>query len=143
MGRSPTPKNLVATWANVSHLSRAFDNTLGSLRTAGYIDYPEPRKVALTDEGRKIAPHVEPPTSPEELLERAKSLLPPAKQKILDALAQVYPNQISKDELAEKAGTSPSRGFDNTLGSLRTAGMCDYPEPKQVKLAPWLMMETE
>jgi uncharacterized protein len=40
---------------------------------------------------------------------------------ILEALTQAYPDPMSKEEVAAKAGYEPSGGgFNNTLGQLRT-----------------------
>ena len=44
-----------------------------------------------------------------------------AEQLILETLTQVYPDALSKEEVAAKAGYEPNGGgFNNTLGRLRT-----------------------
>jgi hypothetical protein len=144
LGRMPVKKVPLAVFAGVSPNSGSYDNNLGSLRTNGFIDYPQKGFVTFTTAGRDRAPQVDAPTSPEEMLERCKSLLPLAQQKILDAAARAYPKAISKEAIAEAVGVSAGSGsFDNNVGRLRTLGILDYPAPRMVKLQTWVMLEDE
>ena len=48
-------------------------------------------------------------------------------------LLEIYPSDISKDELAEQTGYVPrSGGFNNPCGRLRTLGLVEYPQPGKV-----------
>jgi hypothetical protein len=55
---------------------------------------------------------------------------------ILQALIDIYPNDIGRQELSERAGQSAtSSGFDKNLGALRTLGLIDYaPKGRAVAL---------
>lgn len=142
LGRKQVRRSFLAALAGVSTTSGGFRNNLSSLRVASLIDYPGSDFVALTESGRNRAPEVDPPTSPDEMLEMCKALLSGSQGSILDALAKAYPEELDRDELATAAGvSSTSGGFRNNLSSLRTAGMIDYPAQNHVKLASWVMLE--
>lgn len=142
IGRPSVAKKWVAALAGASHKSSAFENNLGGLRTSGLIEYPGPGDARLTDKGRAIAPQVDPPRSAEEMLARCKQIVPPRQQNILNALAAVYPNPLDKESLAGEAKASAkSSSFENSLGSLRSAGMIEYPASGTAKLASWVMLD--
>jgi hypothetical protein len=106
------------------------------------IDYPQSDFVALTPTGREIAPVVDPPASPQEMLDRCKANVSNAQAAILDSLFRNYPTFMGREELAVTIGVSDtSGGFRNNLGALRTAGMIDYPSQGTVKLQYWVMLE--
>jgi hypothetical protein len=68
--------------------------------------------------------------------------LPPAKWKILEQVIAAYPKALTKDELAEHIGVSPtSGGYFNNLGSLRSLGPIDYPQPGTGASLPVLFLE--
>lgn len=62
---------------------------------------------------------------------------------ILRILIEIHPDAISKDELAERCGASPtSGGYSNNLGFLRnSARLIDYPAPGMVVATPILFPE--
>lgn len=98
--------------------------------------------VALTTEGDARANFAGVPTTTAELHEAIRSKLPPAKWKILDALIAVYPKALSKDDLAAQIDVSAtSGGYFNNLGSLRSLGLVDYPQPGAVAALPVLFLE--
>jgi hypothetical protein len=71
---------------------------------------------------------------------RAK--LPPAKWRILEVLIQSFPKAVSKDDLAATIDVSPtSGGYFNNLGSLRSLGLVQYPQPGHVVAASVLFLE--
>ena len=128
MGLSMADRNQLALLGGVSPRSSGYANNLGALRTQGFIDYPAPGQVGLTDDGRAIgnAPEVEPNDASLHAL--IESILPRAKWRIIEALIAVYPDPLSREELAEEVGVSPSSsGYANNLGSLRTLGLVEYP----------------
>lgn len=120
----------------------AFANYLGSLRTAGLLDYPKPGLVGLTDEGRKLALYVDGPKSSVEMHELLFRKVGPAKARILKVLIEAYPHVLSKEELATAVGMTATGGaFANYLGSLRSLGLIDYPAPGQVAALPVLFLD--
>jgi uncharacterized protein len=141
-GESSVRKEQLAAWAEYSPNSGGFNNYLGSLRSAGMIDYPQGGFVTLTEEGRKHAQPEDVPASNEEMLERAKRVLGGSEGRLLELLAKHHPQSIKKVELAEAAGFSPnSGGFNNYLGHMRTLGFIDYPQKGTVKCSDWLFID--
>jgi hypothetical protein len=124
-GIYPAPKETLAAVCEVSPTSGGYFNNLGALRSAGLIDYPQPGAVGFTDEGRAAASV---PDDSRPVHERWLAIVPPAQQKILEALIAIHPEPITKDELAARVDVSPtSGGYFNNLGRLRTLGAIDYP----------------
>lgn len=138
-GVYPVRKETLAAVAGVSPTSGGYFNNLGGLRSAGLIDYPKPGTVAFTDAGRELA-HI--PDDDRPVHERWLSVVTNPQQTILRALIDMHPTAISKDELAERIGVSPtSGGYFNNLGRLRTLGAVDYPQPGYVHLTRHVMPE--
>lgn len=135
-------KTQLALLVGVSPTSGGYFNNLGSLRSAGLIEYPAPSEVALTEAGRPLADASSAPSTDEELHEAIRRKLPPAKWKLLEQLIALYPEDIPKDELAERVGVRPtSGGYFNNLGSLRSLGLIDYPAPGHVVAQSVLFLE--
>lgn len=142
IGRTQISKAWIAARSGASYSSSSYGNNLGALRAAGYIVYPSPDHVALTEKGRESAGAIEVPATSEDLLKSCLDLLSPPQQKILKSLYELHPHSVSKDELAEQVGSSAaSSSYGNNLGSLRSAGMIEYPEPGKAKAADWLFLE--
>lgn len=129
VGLSPVVKKQVALMAGQSPTSGGFFNNLGSLRSAGLIDYPAPGSVSLTDSGRNAARYDDTPESSEELQQQVCAMVSTSQATILKELISAYPEAIAKSDLAERVGQSPtSGGYFNNLGRLRSLGMIDYPQ---------------
>jgi hypothetical protein len=141
MGIAQPSKEQLALWCEVSPTSGGYFNNLGALRSAGLIEYPSGGLVRLTEAGRKAAQQTEPLTV-EEMQESLCRKVGLSKASIIRALIEIYPDAITKDELAEKIGVSPtSGGYFNNLGALRTLGVIDYPTPGAVAALPVLFLE--
>ncbi len=144
IGRNSVSKKWIAAVAGVSAKSSGYQNNLGALRTAGYIDYRAAGEASLTDEGRKHAPAITAPAGPAEMLEYCLAIVTPAQGRILEVLFGAYPKSLPKADLARLVGVSAnSSGYQNNLGSLRSAGMIDYPVQGEAKAAAWLFLEAE
>ena len=141
IGKEMPPKTMVAAWASYSPIGGAFGNPIGSLRTKGLIDYPQPGFVTLTDAGMKAIGGCAAPDQ-EEIWRRIEATCTGPEQKILRALIDnAGSEEISKVELAERAGYSPIGGaFGNPIGALRTKGLLDYPRQGMVRAADWLFV---
>lgn len=139
-GSGSVKKEQLAAWAEYSPNSGGFNNYLGSLRSAGLIEYPAGGYVTITDEGRKHARAEGVPATSEEMLERAKRVLGGSEGRLLELLHKSRAI-VSKTDLAEAAGFSPnSGGFNNYLGHMRTLGFVDYPHPGQIECSDWLYL---
>jgi hypothetical protein len=139
IGQGAPVKTQVALFAKASPKSSGYTNNLGALRSSGAIDYPQPGHVALTDHGRELAVAQPGLATDGELHAFVRQLVGESKWRILDALIGEYPHALSKQDLAAAAGASPtSSGYTNNLGSLRSLGLIDYPEPGMVAALPVL-----
>jgi hypothetical protein len=125
----------VAFMAGKSPKGGSFNNDLGALRTAGLIDYPTGGCIVLTDEGRAIAEFPEHAGGAEDLHRRVYACLRvPRLTSMLQELVAVYPEPLSREDLAERVGKSAAGGsFNNDLGRLRSLGVIDYPRSGQVR----------
>lgn len=115
-------------------VSGHFKNVIGGLRTKGYITKSEP--IFITDDGlAAIEGQWEPlPTGPElrEMwkAKQGKKGIGALGGKILDALAEVYPDSMPTEKLAEVTGYSVSGHFKNVLGRLRSLELVSKGEPR-------------
>ena len=122
-------KTQLALMSDQSPTSGGYFNNLGSLRTAGMLDYPSAGNVALTEAGRAQANSGNAPTTNEELHNQIYAKLSGSQTNILRELIAAYPDSIKKDDLAQRVGQSPtSGGYFNNLGRLRTLKLIDYPQ---------------
>lgn len=129
MGVSKIHKKQAAAFAGVSPKSGAYGNNLGALRTRGLISYPNSGYVELTDVGRSKAAVPDRLDTTDDYQRAWFEMLSSARVKILQVLIEQYPDALSKEDLAIKAGVSPISGaFGNNLGGLRSLGIIDYPQ---------------
>lgn len=136
-GIDPPHKNTVAAVAGVSPTSGGYFNNLGAMKSAGWIDYPQPGFVSLTTEGGACA---NAPDGAGELHEKWLEIVTEPQAKILRALIEAHPEPMQKDSLAEAIGVSPtSGGYFNNLGALRTLGAIDYPQKGFAALTKYVM----
>lgn len=142
IGLSPIVKKQVALMAEQSPTSGGFFNNLGTLRSAGLIDYPSQGFVALTDMGRAIAVVENVPTTSEDLQQQVCSMVSGSQAAILKELIVNYPDALAKNALAERVGQSPtSGGYFNNLGRLRSLGLIDYPQQGYAAASSVLFLE--
>lgn len=142
IGVSPVVKKQIALMAEQSPTSGSFFNNLGTLRSAGLIDYPNPGSAALTNEGRAVAAVTNVPTTSEDLQQQVCSMVSGPQAAILREAISAHPNHIPKNELAEKVGQSPTSGsYFNNLGRLRSLGLIDYPQSGYVVASSVLFLE--
>jgi uncharacterized protein len=132
----------VAFVAKTSTKSSAFDNNRSRLRVSGYIDYPSSGRVSLTDLGRETAP---PPTlapTNEALHAAIFGKITPALGRMLRALIDAHPGDLSLEEFAQLASTSTtSSAFDNNRSWLKARGLAEYPRTGFVRATQLLFPE--
>lgn len=110
--------------AGYTQSSGHFSNMLSKLNTAGVIAYPRPGAVALTDTGKQLATYPREALTTSDVHERVMSKLQPVQQRVLQAILDVYPEDISRAELAEKTGYEAGSGhFSNLISSLSKLGV--------------------
>lgn len=119
----------------------AFNNPRGSLRSKGLLEYRSDR-LALTEEGRKLANAPEAALTHEVLQERVLARLPGPERKILGVVLNAYPKAIDNDTLAREAGYEPGGGaFNNPRGRLRSLGLITYPERGMIRASDALFLK--
>lgn len=116
-GRERRP---VAVLAGYSSKAGHFSNALGELRRAGLIEPGMPLRI--TDAGLEaLGPDWEPLPTGVALIDYWMGQLGKAEREILRALLEVYPESLTRAEIAERAGYQPKAGhFGNSLGRLRS-----------------------
>jgi hypothetical protein len=130
--RMPT-RVQVALVAGYSHTSGGYGNLLSKLRTSGMVEYAGVGMVTLTDEGRALATDPGLPDTNEGVQAEVMRRLPAPQAKVLETIVAAWPNPISREEVAERTGYSPtSGGYGNLLSKLRTAALIDYPDKGHV-----------
>jgi hypothetical protein len=141
LGIAEPEQTAVAFLAGYTYGGGGFNNPRGALRTKGLVEY-RGAKIALSESGRSVAHGPETPLTTEELHGKVLAVLPGPEQKLLKVLLEIYPEEISKDELAERTGYAPgSGGFNNPCGRLRTLGLVEYPAAGIVKAKSLLFLE--
>jgi len=100
-----------------------FNNIISSLNTAGAISYPKGGVVALTELGQHHAQHPETPLTTAEIHDRVMGKLKPAQQRVLQVVLERYPDDISREDLAEATGYTQSGNFNNIISSLSSLGV--------------------
>ena len=97
-----------------------FNNYLGALRSRGLIK-GDGDSLRITEAGIRELGSWEPLPTGAALVDYWRGRLGKAERLILEMLTQVYPDPLSKAEVAVKAGYEANGGgFNNALGRLRT-----------------------
>lgn len=142
LGRSDVSSALAAVAAGKSGTSSTFERYRGKLQAAGLITYPSPGRIALTEEGRRIAPPSNAPLESDELQAKCLALLTPYQQDLLRVLIAAHPDALTREELGEKSfKQSTSSTFERYVGAMKGMEIVTYPNPKTVKCADWLFLE--
>jgi hypothetical protein len=116
-GRS---KAQVAVLAGYALNGGGFNNYLGALKSRGLIKSDGDR-LTITDTGIETLGSWEPLPTGSPLVDYWRGRLGKAERLILETLTQVYPDGLTKEEVAVKAGYEANGGgFNNALGRLRT-----------------------
>jgi uncharacterized protein len=97
-----------------------FNNYLGALRSRGLIT-GDGENLRITENGIHELGSWEPLPAGSGLVDYWRSRLGKAERLILETLTQAYPDALTKEEVAAKAGYEPNGGgFNNALRRLRT-----------------------
>lgn len=116
----PSTKSKCALVSGYAVGGGGFNNAVSSLRTAGHV-VGRGDLLEATAEGAAALGPVHPLPTGAELIEQWRRELPKAEGLILGVLADRYPAEVSKEDLAAAAGYEPSGGgFNNALSRLRT-----------------------
>lgn len=142
IGITEPEQTAVAFLAGYTYGGGAFNNPRGALRTKGLVEYRAGDRIALTDDGRAHARLPDAPLTSDELHRRVLDRLPGPEQRLLRPLLDVYPDALSNEDLAERAGYTAGAGaFNNPRGRLRSLGLVEYPQPGHVVARGILFVE--
>lgn len=131
IGHDAPTREQIAAVAGYSPSSGGFNNLIGGLKSGGYLEIPQPGRVALS----ATAPYED--MTPDEARTKMRSVLTNPQLKLLDA-AMARAGEISRDDLGAETDYSPSSGgFNNLIGSLSTLGIFVKPIPGYVAISPW------
>lgn len=112
----------LALQAGYSAGSRHVDNTLGNLRSHGYVNHGAP--ITITDAGLKAVRPITVPPDGRDLVQWWCAKVGKAEAAFLTAMLEVYPRELTRKQLCDATDYShESRHVDNTLGALRTVGL--------------------
>lgn len=118
----------VALLAQYSVNSGGFNNSLGKLRSGGFITRGQP--IQITDEGLALLGDYQPLPTGDELARHWINSLGKCEASILTVLVESYPNSMTSQEVADATGYSrDSGGFNNSLGRLRTLELITQGQP--------------
>jgi hypothetical protein len=116
-----------------------FTNILGALRTGGYIEGRDVLKI--TEAGLAALGDWTPLPHGSELLAYWRGQLQPSEARVLEVIANAWPNGLSKEELAAATDPpyEPSGGrFGNILGRLRGFELISGPREPVIKASDYL-----
>jgi hypothetical protein len=143
-GNKEPDRSILAAVAGESPSSSGYEKALGRLRTAELITYPRPGLVSLSAAGAAIArpPKSAPTRKALHDAWRKCPALSPQHVRLLNAVISIFPEQISRDDLAAKANESPSSsGYEKALGRMRSLGLVEYPNKGFVRATDLLFPE--
>lgn len=129
IGQASPLKKAVAILAGYSPNGGGFTGPLSRLSTMGLIKYESDSRMTLTADGRGYATYPDSALSVQDIQNQVFSILDGPGKRILRPLLEVYPDSMSKVDLAAAAGyKADAGGFTGPLSRLRTMGIIDYPE---------------
>ena len=135
-------RNQVAFVAGTSPVSSAYANNVSNLHTRKLVDYPIDGHLSLSDGGRNVARAPEDAPTPESLQAAVLRKLTNKEADLLRVLLSHYPESLSREDLAEKAGVSPaSSAYANNVSHLSSLELASYPEKGKVVASPLLFLE--
>lgn len=142
IGHNHVVRPMVAAFCGVSSRGSGFEKNLGTLRKFGMIEYPKGGTMRLTDIGRALASATIDLNDVTAVHDAWCAVVSLPQAEIIGVLVHIYPNDLSREEIAEKVGVSAaSSGFEKNLGTLRTLGAIDYPAKGRVRAADLLFPE--
>jgi hypothetical protein len=117
--KGPLTRDQVALLSGYTR-SGTFDVYIGTLTRQGLAEKVEGSRLKITDAGfRYLGPDaLTPPKSTSELLALFSPRLRLGEKSMLDVLINVFPNAISRDDLAKRTGYTRSGTFDVYVGTL-------------------------
>jgi hypothetical protein len=138
LGFEPIDRKKACLVAGLSPKASTFGVYVSELVKGGYLGVVT-GGILLTASGNQQANHPDLEPTAESLRAIVRTLLEPQEQKVFDAVYEVYPQAISRDDLADKVGLSRTA---STLGVYLSAstsiGLIENVRGEGVRVAEWL-----
>jgi hypothetical protein len=120
----PTSRIALAILSGYSAESGSYSTALGRLRAAGFVADRPGRLLVITADGKRAAGPVPAFPRGKALLSHWGERLGPYTETLLQIVTAAYPNELSRAELAARAGYSAASGnYSTALGRLRKLGL--------------------
>lgn len=141
LGFSEVPRTWIAPLADTTHKSSGFEKNVSTLKTGGYLETGGPGMLRILSPGRGEVGDQPAPTH-ELLIQKCTAAISTPQSCILNNLIQVYPHDLSREEIAARSGTTvTSSGFEKNMSTLKTAGMLEITGKGRARAAAWLFAE--
>lgn len=134
-GESRPDNTKVAFLAGYSPTSTSYTKARGALKSAGYVDYPQPDIVALTDIGQRAAQaeHIT------DIPAMIRPKLTGPELAIFDVMIMGYPGELNNASASQRSGyTATSTSYTKARGALKSKGLITYPGPDRLRAEDWL-----
>jgi hypothetical protein len=118
-----------------------FNNIISALNSAGALRYPRPGAVALTSSGQELAERPLDALTTNEIQARVMAKLRPSQQRVLQAIIDAYPGDISREDLSKSTGYTQSGNFNNIISRLSSLGVIGRSQPGFVKAEDLLFVQ--
>lgn len=142
VGIKDPSRRQVAFTSAYSPKTSGFEKNISTLHTEGYLHYPRPGLLELTDAG--VVAAGEPPVGAgdEATLHRlVKDALKPAQWRVLEPLLKERGASVTRADLASASDYSiKTSGFEKTISTLHTLGLVEYPRQGEVAAAALLFI---
>lgn len=116
----------LGTLSRFKHTGGTFGTYFGTLKRSGYIS-ENSGEIVITETGLQYLGDAIPnPMTTDEVLNMWRNALRAGERAMLDKLVEIYPAEISRDDLGQETGFTASGGtFGTYLGSLRRNGLIE------------------
>jgi hypothetical protein len=143
LGIIAPPRNQVAFFSGYGNVkSTGFAKALSSLKTKGYIEYPNKQTANLSETGiAKAGPVANPPTSNTVVHERIKKILKGGKTgQVLDQLSDGLAHNRMDVATATGYTNEKSTGFAKALSTMKSLGILVYPKDTTDSKKTWVQL---
>jgi hypothetical protein len=138
IGYDPIERDRAAVVCGLSPKASTFGVYVSKLAALGLVETPKPGFVSLTKEGwaRAVVPAA---VDAKGLREVALTLLGNQEKRVFNFVYDLYPKAITRSQLAEKMGLSPTASTTGVyISKVNAYGLLDVSTPGQVRAADWL-----
>ena len=137
IGQDPVERARACVVAGYSPNASTFGVYIGKLVEQGLVAV-SPGKVGLTDAGIELAV-VPAAGTRDELCASARGLLKPQEKRVFDVIYGAYPDEISRDQVADAVGLSRTASTVGVyIGGVAAYGIVEKASAGHVKAAAWL-----